>query len=66
MKANVGGVDRAIRIVLGIVILGLGYAYHSWWGLVGLIPLGTGLVRWCPLYSPLGISTARGTSTGER
>jgi hypothetical protein len=59
MQANVGGVDRWLRITAGVVILGLGYAYHSWWGLVGLIPLATGLIRWCPVYCPLKISTAK-------
>ena len=58
MQVNVGGADRWIRIVVGLAALGAGYAYHSWWGLLGLIPLVTGLVRWCPLYGPLGISTA--------
>jgi hypothetical protein len=59
MKANMGSTDRAIRIVVGVVILGLGVVFKSWWGLVGLLPLGTGLVGWCALYVPLGISTCR-------
>ncbi|MBU0690414.1 DUF2892 domain-containing protein [bacterium] len=59
MKANVGGADRAIRIILGLVILALGYFYHSWWGLVGLIPLLTGLFRFCGAYPMLGINTCK-------
>ena len=57
MTPNVGSVDRAIRIVVGIVILALGIAYKSWWGLIGLLPLATGLIRRCPGYLPFRIST---------
>ena len=59
MKANVGGTDRVIRIVLGVAILIGGYILKSWWGLIGLVPLITGIVGWCPLYIPLGISTKK-------
>ena len=57
MKCNVGKVDRLMRIVVGLVIAILGVWFDSWWGLVGLVPLATGLFRWCPLYLPLKIST---------
>jgi len=59
MKANVGGADRAIRIILGLVILALGYFYNSWWGLIGLIPLLTGLFSFCGLYAMFGITTCK-------
>ncbi len=59
MKANVGGADRVIRIVVGVAILVLGVILKSWWGLIGLLPLATGLVRFCALYVPLGISTCK-------
>ncbi len=59
MKANLGGTDRVIRIVLGVVILIAGYVFKSWWGLIGLVPLITGIIGWCPLYIPLGISTKK-------
>ncbi|GAB4131048.1 MAG: hypothetical protein Fur0015_04890 [Ignavibacteriales bacterium] len=59
MKENVGGFDRIFRIILGIVVLILGYVYHSWWGLIGIVPLMTGLVNRCPLYMPFGISTCK-------
>lgn len=49
MKYNVGGLERTVRIVLGIILLAVGLIFKSWWGLVGLIPLITGLFRWCPL-----------------
>ncbi|GBC79919.1 MAG: YgaP family membrane protein [Acidobacteriota bacterium] len=59
MNANVGGADKVIRIVAGLVILGLGLAFKSYWGLVGLLPLITGLVGFCPAYVIFGISTCK-------
>jgi hypothetical protein len=58
MSCNVGGVDRGLRIVAGLVILALGVAGPlGWWGLVGLVPLATGVLRFCPAYSILGLRT---------
>jgi hypothetical protein len=57
MKPNVGFTDRAIRIVLGAGIIGAGYYYQSWWGLVGLVPLITAVFRFCPAYLPFGLNT---------
>lgn len=62
MTCNVGGVDRILRIVLGVLILAMGAYYQSLWALVGLIPLGTGLVRFCPLYMPIKFSSAKDCS----
>lgn len=62
MKKNVGSVDRVVRMVLGLAILGVGYWYGSWWGLLGLVVLFTAFVRWCPVYLPFGISTIRKSS----
>ncbi|MBW6485283.1 MAG: DUF2892 domain-containing protein [Syntrophales bacterium] len=59
MKANVGGIDKWIRIILGVVIIVIGFLYKSWWGAVGLIPLLTGLFNYCGAYSLLGISTVK-------
>ena len=59
MKKNVGGWDRGIRILAGIAIIGAGAAYGTWWGLVGLIPLVTGLSRFCPAYGACGIDTGK-------
>lgn len=57
MIKNIGKTDQIIRIVLGIAILIIGYLNHSWWGLVGLIPLGTALLGYCPLYPLVGMNT---------
>lgn len=59
MIANVGKVDRVIRAVLGLVIIGLGFYFHSYWGAIGLIPLVTAFLRWCPAYLPFRISTLK-------
>ncbi|WP_067737019.1 YgaP family membrane protein [Novosphingobium naphthalenivorans] len=57
-KVNVGGIDRLLRIVLGIVLLALVFVGpKTMWGLIGVVPLVTGLLRTCPLYSILGIKT---------
>jgi Protein of unknown function (DUF2892) len=58
MKANVGTIDRVLRILVGLALIGLA-ATHTIgaWGYVGLIPLATGLFRFCPLYTLLGIRT---------
>jgi len=57
MQPNVGRTDRIVRIVVGIVIILLGLVYQSWWGVIGLIPVATGLLRWCPAYLPFGFSS---------
>jgi len=62
MKINVGTSDRTIRIILGIVVLALGLIFKSWWGLIGIIPLATGFLRWCPLYLPFKFSSAKSTT----
>lgn len=57
MKPNVGSIDRVIRLIVGCAILGAGYYSKSWWGLVGLLPILTGIIRFCPAYLPFGLST---------
>ncbi|CZE46136.1 YgaP family membrane protein [Campylobacter geochelonis] len=50
--------DKTLRIIIGIIILVVfGAIYPTWWALIGLIPLITGLVGFCPIYKILGIST---------
>jgi hypothetical protein len=62
MKCNMGKGDRIFRVIMGIVVLGAGFYFKSWWGLIGLVPLGTAIVRWCPAYVPFGLSTAKKSS----
>ena len=57
MNKNIGNADRIIRIVAGLIIIIAGFMMNSWLGLIGLIPLLTGIIRWCPLYCPLKINT---------
>ncbi len=59
MEKNIGTADRVARIIIGLILLALGYMYGSWWGIIGLIPLLTGLIGWCALYKILGISTIK-------
>jgi hypothetical protein len=57
-ETNVGSVDRALRIVAGLVLLALvAVGPQTWWGLIGLVPLATGLTRKCPAYGLLGMNT---------
>jgi len=60
MKANVGGIDRALRILAGIALLALVFVLESdarWLGLIGLVPLATGLIGYCPAYALFGLNT---------
>ena len=60
MVKNVGGVDRAVRIAVGLGILSLAFiGPHTPWGYAGLVPLLTGLIGWCPAYLPFGIKTCK-------
>jgi hypothetical protein len=56
---NVGRLDRTIRLAAGLLALVLGLVFGSWWGLVGLAPLATGLLGFSPLYRVFRTSTAR-------
>lgn len=63
MKVNVGSVDRVVRIVAGLALIGLaGAGTIGPWGYVGVVPLLTGFMRICPAYSMLGVNTC---STGK-
>ena len=58
MKANVGSIDRAIRIMLGLgLIAATLMGAIGPWGWLGLIPLATGVIRFCPAYLPFGMRT---------
>ncbi|MGD2140181.1 MAG: DUF2892 domain-containing protein [Burkholderiales bacterium] len=60
MKNNVGRIDKVLRIIVGIALLSLIFILDTgarWWGLIGLVPLLTGLAGWCPAYALIGAST---------
>jgi hypothetical protein len=59
MKRNVGNMDRTIRLAAGSLIIVAGLYLQSWWGVLGLVPIVTALIRWCPLYALFGINTCR-------
>ena len=59
MKYNIGTIDRLMRLIVGLIIAILGVWFDSWWGLFGIVPLATGIFKFCPLYMPFKISTAK-------
>ena len=60
-KTNVGSIDRALRIVVGLALLAAFFIFpeaaYRWAFLIGVVPRATGLMKTCPLYSVLGLST---------
>lgn len=60
MTKNVGGIDRILRIIVGLVLIGLAATQTvGVWGYIGVVPLLTGLIGWCPAYLPFGIKTCK-------
>ncbi len=60
MQANVGNLDKTVRIVLGLVLISLVFiGPQTPWGWIGIIPLATALIGWCPLYKVIGVSTCK-------
>lgn len=60
MKTNEGTVDRLLRVVAGLALIGLAATGTvGMWGYLGVVPLLTGAIGWCPLYTVLGIKTCR-------
>jgi hypothetical protein len=60
MNLNVGGIDRTLRIIVGVAVLALFFvlpAPGKYWALLGVVPLLTGFFSFCPLYTALGINT---------
>lgn len=58
MKSNVGGIDRVLRIVIGLALIGLTLSgIIGVWGWLGVVLLATGAIGWCPPYALLGLST---------
>ncbi len=62
MNANVGGLDRLLRLVVGLGLIAfavLSQHEYAMWGWIGVVPLATALFRWCPLYGPFSISSCK-------
>lgn len=60
MNANVGTIDRVLRIALGVILIGLTvFGVIGVWGWIGVVPLATGIFRFCPAYSLLGLNTCK-------
>lgn len=57
MERNIGNADRAVRYIIGVIIILAGIYFKSWWGLIGVLPLLTGTIRYCPLYVPFKLNT---------
>lgn len=67
MKTNVGGIDRALRIVVGLALIVLAATgVIGLWGYVGIVLLATGVLRFCPAYPLLGMNTCRMESSSTR
>lgn len=70
MKQNIGNIERVIRVLVGVGILSLAFVGPaSPWGYLGIVPILTGLIGWCPPYALLGISTCGKTGsccTGDK
>ncbi len=62
MNKNVGSADKIIRLVLGVALLGLLLtdSPYKMWGLVGIVPIATALINFCPLYAIFGLRTNKG------
>ena len=57
MQANVGGIDRILRIVVGIALIAWAVTGGPVWAWIGVVPLATALIKFCPLYTVLGMNT---------
>jgi hypothetical protein len=58
MKANVGGIDKILRILAGLVLIGLAVmGIGAPWTWIGVVPLATGLMGWCPAYTLFGLNS---------
>lgn len=65
MKANVGGIDKILRIIVGLVLIAITLnGTIGLWGWIGIVLLATGLFGWCPLYRLIGMNTCPMKKTG--
>jgi len=65
MNKNVGYLDRGIRVVAGAAIVAVGVYFQNYWGAIGLIPLLTGMIGWCPAYTLFGVSSCKVDQTAN-
>ncbi len=65
MMKNIGGIDRLLRAIGGVIAISLGLYLKTWWGLIGVPLLLTAAIGWCPAYLPFRFST-RDTKPGPR
>lgn len=66
MRYNTGKIDRLLRVIISLIIIAAGISYESLWGLIGIIPLVSGVSGFCPLYSIFGISTCHYTVGSQK
>jgi hypothetical protein len=67
MTCNIGGIERLLRAVVGLALISLVFVGpQTAWGWIGLVPLATAIVGWCPPYALLGINTCRAKVPGSR
>ena len=59
MNKNMGGIDRGLRLAVGVALIGWAVLSGTYWGYVGVIPVFTALIGWCPAYLPFGIKTCK-------
>ena len=59
MQKNVGKLDRIVRVLVGLAIVWAGIYFKSLFGLIGIIPIITAVIGWCPLYIPFGINSCK-------
>ena len=58
MKANIGVIDKWLRIVVGVALIALAlFGVIGWWGYIGIVPLATAVINFCPVYRVIGIDT---------
>lgn len=57
MKTNEGSLDRILRIIVGALLIIGAVMGYGWWMWIGVVPLATGLIGWCPLYTLFGFNT---------
>lgn len=66
MNKNVGSLDKTIRLIVGIFIIVAGVLNESYLGAIGIIPIGTALIGWCPLYPIFKINTVCKSDSCEK